>query len=486
MARINTNVSSMIAQHNLQRSNSDLQVAMQRLSTGLRINRGADGPADLIVSERLRSEIEGIGQAIDNAERATNVIATGEAALAEVANLLTSIKALVVEAANTGGLSQEEIEANQLQIDDAIASIDRIAATTSFAGLNLLNGSLDYITSGVPASAISDVNIHGASFGTNSNLPVSVEVVTSAERGGLYLSTGAATLTSSVTMEIAGDEGAEIFQFVSGTNLSAVLFAVNRVSDSTGVVASMAGATFGSGLIFRTAEFGSDSFVSVEKVPGTTGGDFLTTYTQRGVAGSAARRDTGVDVLALVNGNLALGDGTRVSLNSSALDVEMRLSDAFAQTAATRNFTITGGGATYQLGPVVETTQQISFGIRSIAAGHLGTAADGFLSSIVSGGSSSLVAGKSREASEIIEEAITQVAVLRGRLGAFERNTLQTNIQSLQIALENVTASESQIRDADFARETSKLTRAQLLTNVGTSVLSTANNNAGNVLQLLQ
>lgn len=146
MARINTNVSSLIARNNLGRTNENLSVRLQRLSTGLRINRGADDPAGLIVSERLRSEMKGIDQAIDNSERASSVIATTEGYLAEVADLLNSIKSLVVQAANTGGVSDEEIEANQLEIDSAIGSITRISNTASFAGLQLLNGNLDYTT----------------------------------------------------------------------------------------------------------------------------------------------------------------------------------------------------------------------------------------------------------------------------------------------------------------------------------------------------
>ena len=485
MARINTNVASLVAQHNLAKSSSDLQVRLQRLSTGLRINRGADGPADLIVSERLRSEIEGIDQAIGNAERATNVIATAEASLAEVANMLSSIKGLVVEAANSGALSREEIEANQLQIDSAVASITRIANTTSFAGLDLLNGSLDYITSGVPASAISDVDIHQANFGTSSSVPVSVQVLTSAEKAGLFLSTGTAALTSSVALEIAGNKGVEVLQFVSNTNLSAVAVAINRISDSTGVVASMAGAGYNSGLVFRSEEFGIDSFVSVQKVPGS-GGDFFTTYTTKGTPASASQRDTGEDVLALVNGALALGQGSTVKLNSGGLNLEMQLTEDFAQSTATKTFDITGGGAMFQVGPEVNSSQQISFGISSVAANRLGDATVGFLNSVVSGGSNSLVAGNAREAGAVIDKAITQIAVMRGRLGAFERNTLQTNVRSLQIALENVTSSESQIRDADFAEETSKLTRAQVLNNVGTNVLAIANSSAQNVLSLLQ
>src|SRR2546425_5277169 len=123
MARINTNVASLTAQRGLAQSQKTLNQTLQRLSSGLRINRGADDPAGLIASEGLRSEIAGINQAIDNSSRASNVIATAEGSLGEVANLLLNVKSLVVQAANSGALSQEEIEANQLQVDSAIESI---------------------------------------------------------------------------------------------------------------------------------------------------------------------------------------------------------------------------------------------------------------------------------------------------------------------------------------------------------------------------
>src|SRR5215203_3460391 len=116
MARINTNVASLTAQRGLARSQKTLDQTLQRLSSGLRINRGADDPAGLIASEGLRSEISGINQAIDNSSRANNVIATAEGALSEVANLLLNVKDLIVQAANSGALSQEEIQANQLQV----------------------------------------------------------------------------------------------------------------------------------------------------------------------------------------------------------------------------------------------------------------------------------------------------------------------------------------------------------------------------------
>lgn len=487
MSRINTNVSALVSQNSLARSNADLQTTLERLSTGLKINRGADNPAGLIVSERLRAEIQGISTAISNSQRASNVIATAEAALSEVSDLLNSIKGLIVEAANTGAFSDAEIAANQLQLDSAIESITRISNTTSFAGLKLLNGSLDYITSGVNSSNIQDVRVYSANFGTQSSLPVSVEVLNSAEQGSLFLSTFSAATTSgqllsSVTFEVTGTTGVQVFAFVSGTALSAVAFAINQVSDSTGVTAALVSATNPtSGLKLTSQGYGSDSFVSVRKL---TGGAFLQSYDAKG--GNNVQRDGGEDVLALVNGSLALGKGTHISLHSATMTLEMNLTVAAAQTLGAHSFSITGGGANYQIGGSVNSGQQIGFGLKSAAASHLGNEALGFLSSVISGGENSLVAGSAREASLIVDESIDQISALRGRLGAFERNTLQTAIRSQQIAMENLTTSESAIRDADFAAETSAMSRAQILVSAGTSTLAISNSTAQSVLQLLQ
>ncbi|MFP4143720.1 MAG: flagellin [Phycisphaeraceae bacterium] len=491
MSRINTNVSSLVARHNLQRSNNDLSTRMQRLSTGLKINRGADDPAGLIVSERLRGEISSITQAVDNVERASNVIATAEAALQEVNTLLVEMKGLVVEAANTGGFSEDEIAANQLQIDSAVESISRIANTTNFAGLKLLNGSLDYVTKDVVASQISDVSVQGVNFGTNSSMPVNVEVVGSAQTAELFLSGNHAgspgELTSAVTFEVQGANGAEVFSFASGTALSAVAFAVNAAKDATGVSASLVSATDQtSGLVLNSTSYGSDAFVSVRKIED---GEFFQTFDAQG--GSAVNRDHGEDVTALINGSLALGDGLDVSLNSESLDIELGLTRSAAQTTGTTySFDITGGGATYQLGPDINTQQQVGFGIQSVAASQLGNTTAGFLSSIRSGGDNALTQGEdaaeqARKAGEILDLGIDQISTLRGRLGAFERNTLQTTLRSSQIGLENLTASESSIRDTDFAEETAALTRAQILQQAGTATLGMANNTSQSVLSLL-
>src|ERR1019366_3941602 len=104
MARINTNVSSLIAQNSLAHSQLSLSLSLQRLSTGLRINSGADDPAGLIASENLKSEITGLTQAVNNSSQAQNVITTADGALTEVNSLLIDIKGLIVQSANSGAL----------------------------------------------------------------------------------------------------------------------------------------------------------------------------------------------------------------------------------------------------------------------------------------------------------------------------------------------------------------------------------------------
>src|SRR5439155_3656737 len=314
MARINPSVSSLTAQPGLAKSQKNLSDTLQRLSSGLRINRGADDPAGLIASESLRSEISGISQGIDNASRASNVIATTEGALQEVASLLLNIKDLVVEAANSGAISPDEIAANQLQVDSAVESITRISNTTTFAGLHLINGSLDYITSGVNTNIIDALHIHQANFGTNANIPVQINVITSAKTAELEFR--ASSLTSSVTLEIAGNDGGQTLTFLTGTAASAIAYAVNRVTDATGVTASLinpAAAT--SGMIFQSVGYGTRNYVSVQSQKGS--------FTTTDLAGNTKQRSVGVNAVATINGALTVGDGLNLKFNASTLDVEL-------------------------------------------------------------------------------------------------------------------------------------------------------------------
>jgi flagellin len=519
MSRINSNIPSLIAQSKLSRTQGELQMRLERLSTGLRINRGADDPAGVIVSERIRADIRGVEQGVKNGERASAVISTTEAALNEVADLLNSIRSLVVEAANTGANSKEEREANQLQIDSAIDSITRISNTATFGGLKLLNGGLDYRLSGLRTSAIAQAQVWNASFIDTANLQVEVDVINSAQTGSLYYN-GSTTnpvgvTASSTTLEITGPRGVQVITIPSGQTIADIVTGVNRLTSLTGVEAELINGSTASGIIFKSEGYGTTSFVSVKRLggPSNPSNDYFKTYklgdelpfpggtpfpwsTLLGNGSlTQGARDDGRDVQALVNGNLASGDGLKLKVNSSALSMDLLLTEDFAidPTVTDSTFYITGGGALFQLGQDVNALQQANLGIPSIAASNLGGSMIGssvfYLSAIKSGQTysiaSSVASGDFSQANDILETAIDQVAQLRGRLGAFERNVLQTNNRSLQSAFENLSASVSIIRDADFAVETSQLTRAQILSSSGTSVLQLANQQSQQVLQLL-
>jgi len=515
MARINSNIPSLIAQTRLGRTNADLAVRLERLSTGIRLNRGRDDPAGLIISERIRSDLEGISQGLRNGERASAVIATTESALAEVNDLLNSVRALIVEAANTGANSKEEREANQLQIDSAIDSITRISNTATFGGLKLLDGSRDYTVSGVATSAISQTKILSANFFQASSIGVEVDVVASAQVGALYLNGNiaptAGQITSSVSLEIRGPTGVATIQFTSAQTLDLLVNAVNNLTAITGVEASLINGDINSGMVFQAAEYGSGAFVSVTRLDKPDPSSSDNWQLQRFADGTPvpddtpfdwtagtlldSERDAGQDVTALINGILASGDGLRVNVSSPSLSLELLLNEdaATTPTSNTSTFTITGGGATFQLGPDVNALQQVNMGISSVTASQLGgTLVNGsleFLSSIKRGQGNSLEESIQRgdfsAASAVLNKAIDEVSLMRGRLGALERNVLDTNSRSLQAAFENLSASNALIRDADFAAETSALTRTQILSSSGTSVLLLANQQSQQVLQLL-
>ncbi|HRX85176.1 MAG TPA: flagellin [Phycisphaerae bacterium] len=477
MTRINTNIPSLIAQGRMFNNTTDLQTRLERLATGLRINRGKDDPAGLIASEILRSEVSAIGQAIENSQRAINVISTAEGAINETSRLLLDLRGLIVNTANDGALSSEEVQANQLEIDNILASIDRIANTTSFGSKKLLNGSLAYSLSSANAGAltnqISSISVFSARVPEGGSQNVVVQVTASAENGILQV-TG--TQTSASTIEITGNQGSEILAFASGTSVADIVTSINAVTDSTGVSAAVVGGVVN----IASTGFGSEAFVQIK----TLSGNFIdgTTYT----AGSPEVKDNGEDPTVLVNGQVADANGLRVDIRTASLDGRFYLDSNFAQqTASAASFQVTGGGSLFQLGPDVSPQGQVSIALNSLSSGSLGNSVVGFLDSIRSGGAHEVKGKNFIAAQNILEEAINQVATMRGRLGSLQRNQIETNINSQQIALENVSSSESVIRDADIAQEVSALTRSQILFQSTQQTLQIANSLPQAVLGLL-
>jgi len=467
MSTINTNINSLVAQRVLKQNNNNLNTSLARLSTGLKINSGKDDPAGLIAAKNLEGEQSGITAALSNATRAGNIVGTAEGGLNEISSLLTQLQGLVTASSNTGGLSPEEVAANQLQVDSILSTVNRVAGSTNFQGIQLLNGNFDYLTSGVTTTEVSALRVNAASVPDGSNVNVSVNVTQSAQTGVVTYSGG--TLgAGGATILVSGSKGAQQLSFSSGTTVSGIASAVNAIKASTGLSAQVSGTA----LRINSTDFGSKSFVAVSAVSGT-------------FAPSVAK-DFGRDAAVQVNGTAATANGKDVTVRTAGLDVEFSIGNLINTTGGASSFQITGGGATFSLGSKVTENSKASIGIGSVTSASLGNANTGFLNSLGSGGANALSSGSLVAAQDILTSATKQVSTLRGRLGAFQKLTIQSTVNNLGVAFENSSAALSAIQDTDFAQETSNLTRSQILSQAATTVLSQANAAPQSVLSLLR
>ena len=530
MTRINTNVPSLIAQRVLGANNQSLNTSLERLSTGLRINRGADDPAGLIASQNLRAEKAGISTAIKNAERADQVVNIAEGGLNEISSLLTDLQSLVTSSANDAGLSREEKEANQLQIDSILQTIDRVAEATSFQGTKLLTGTFDYQASSI-AGTVNSFKVNGAKLEFNGQREVDIITTASAQKGGFFLSTGGALNLGGAgatdgnddqfVFEVSGSLGARQLSFGSGTAVADIVSTINSFSDTTGVEATASGG----GFRIDSTEYGESEFVSIKVVDdgdinGTGLGifnlsagdtDVLDSATPTATAfnSTAAENgltDAGQDVEAFINGVQATTNGTTARIYTNFLDVESDLAvdtgnPSAVNLGAIDAFTITGGGADFQLAGNVDIAGRVSLGIANVATRELGqstidvrdpdnpggakVSTDFNLSDFQSGASLNAVDGNLDAGQKVLKAAISEVSSLRGRLGAFQQNTIGATIRSLGVSLENTSAAESSIRDTDFAAETANLTRSQVLAQSAQQSLLRANSQPQNALSLL-
>ncbi len=470
MSRINTNIPSLIAQRVLTTQNGRLNLSLQRLSTGLRINTGRDDPAGLIASETLRAERTAINASLANIGRATNVVTVAESGLEEVSRLLTDMEDLIDRSSNETGLSDEERDANQREIDHILESINRIASSTQLQGRRLLSGDLSYTTSGVSSTQIGRLQINSARIPDHGTRSVVVEVNVAASLAALSYIGGAIT-GSSRTVELTGNLGTERLTFGSGTALSAIEAAVNQAKYLTGVSASVVSTA----VRFTSTAYGADQFVRVRALSGT--------FTMSG----GLIQDYGADASVSVNGQTTTADGLDVSVRSTSFSADLTLTSAFGSTAgSTSVFAVTGGGARFVISPQLDMNSLASLGIDAVTTTALGNTEDGYLYSLGTGSTNALNQKNYFTAQRIVRNALTQVATMRARLGSYVEDKLDTTSNSLRVQLENVSAAESILRDTDFAEETSNLTRAQILVQSATNVLRMANAAPQNVLALLQ
>lgn len=492
--RINTNVTAMNALRNLQSVSDSVSTSIERLSSGMRINRAADDPAGMIISESLRSQVDGLNQAISNSQDATSLIKTAEGALTEVNQLLRNIRQMAVHAANTGVNDQIATQADQAQISSAIASVQRIAEQTQFGTKRLLDG-----TSGIAAAVVDTKNIEGIFVGgvyggvAAQSGTVNVTVNNAATRAQVVGTATFATINASLSTvngTTIGNGGTIVINgqslSVSGSDtVQSLIDKINNVASATGVSAAF---TFGNGsgmVVLRQQDYGSNYQIKLSESSALITGSSSTTQ-------SGLNATVTVFASGLVNGAVTTVTTTFVGGRSST-DNGLRLTDTYGNsillaeagnsTAISQRTvaTVTAGALQFQIGGNAGQTVNASLG--NIRTTNLGA-------TVVTGSNLSLVdvttAAGADNAIKILDEAIGQVSQLRSNLGAFQKNTLDSTVRYLGVGVENLSASESQIRDTNVASEVVMLTKNQILQQAGTSVLAQANSAPQQVLALLR
>ena len=480
--RINNNTAALLTYRHLRRNSDDLTRSLERLSSGLQLNRASEGPANLVIAEHMRAQNASLKQAIDNNEIAVSMVQTAEGALNEVANQLIAMRQRAIASANEGTNNESMLEANQQEIENALFSIDMVSRSTQFGKKKLLDGSgsASAIATG---EGLEFVSVAGP---TKSSGEKGFDVVIFNEGRQASFEEGSALTQAMI------DDGEELTVKEGGKTASLKL---NSSFTPETAIKKLNDLAKKNGLEVSVID-GGDGVVQVTHEKYGAAQKILLKSSTPGVLsdGQGIPRiiDNGEDVRGMINGESAIGRGqvlTGRRGNESTEGLKIRWRGA-------PGVEITGDRAGTEVGRI-----SVQEGYRF----QVGANPDQSISvAMVNMNSSQLarnVPNKSgfqslsdldirstqgaEDAIRIVDEAITQVAATRGSLGAFQRNTLESNLTSLRVASENMTSAESTIRDADMALELAEFTRNQIMTRSAMAQLAQANALPQNVLRLL-
>ena len=512
---INTNIASLTAQRNLATSQKDAATAMQRLSSGLRINSAKDDAAGLGIASRLTSQINGINQAIRNANDGLSVAQIAEGALSQTNDLLQRMRELSVQSLNASN-SVADREALQIEVQQLYTEISRIASNTAFGESKLLNGNFatksfqvganagETIAVTIDSAKAQDLGAQNTLAFTSANFETG-RVATAAAKASNSSAVAAQTLTFT-----SGPSGSTVTTNVAvGVDDSAADIASAITSDVSGVRAKAT-------TVFRVAD-------------GTTGGTYTSGQTVtleiNGVSLSvdaggsyaafvdniitAASQKSGLSNLGFVDGTTYLeiadtsgGDVTFGLVSDGTATARVDI-DAYTDTAANSGAAISSTQAINDMVVTEHTTVTGSVSLfaedatdihtvkSSTAIGATGIASATAVTGTITAGTSriddvnvSTVAG-AETALDLIDSALSTIAKQRAELGAIQ-SRFDMVISNLSNVSENSLAAKSRIIDADFASETAQLAKSQILQQAGISVLAQANAQPQNVLALLQ
>jgi len=497
--RINQNIYALNAERNLQVTNNRLAVSLERLSSGLRINRASDDAAGLAISEKLRAQISGLGVSTDNANDGISLIRTAEGALDRVNAILGRMRDLVGWAAN-GDKTDADRQKYQDEINQLIAEINRISTTTEYNTKKLLNGAIGgKVTIGNPTDTTHQIETAGiagevlrAGTYTISVLSAGVAAVEglgvsggSGYTSSLYSALGAnGDYTKTLVISTADGKSASVTLNVLSAGGDTIETAIQKINTSLQNAGMVVTATWDNAgqIKLTSSEVGTKYAISVVQSNNVAGvANFTVSQVVTAVDVTVSITDPASGSSKLVTSTsryFAAGTSTTSPVDSSGIaGVTFTLtSTAAASTGATDILAVSKGYLTLQIGPNAGSDHRMEISINDMGATALGVnninvTNQASAQAIIDAGT--------------IDTAIERVVTERGKLGAYE-NRLNHTIQNLGVAKENLTSAESRLRDADIAQEMTEFTRNQIMLQAGTAMLAQANTVPQTVLQLLR
>jgi flagellin len=472
--RINNNIPALNSLRNLDETNKKLSQSLERLSSGFKINRGADSPAGLVISEQMKAQLAAVNQAIANSELDNAMIQTTEGALTEVNNLLIRMRQLSLQAANESANDEASLEAIQVEINNGLSSLARLAESAQFGKKKLLDGS-----TGVSGESQGQgLTFIGATVDTKTS-PIEgyvVDIERSASRAFLQGSTpitqanlpglDVTLFAGGKTVKVAPAEGDTPISFF-GKLQSLVQRAglpIDLDLSPDGVLA----------VVHR--DFGSEStFQAVSSVAGVIS-------EQAGIAQDAI---PGQDVAGTVAGEAAVGRGqvlTGIEGNENTDGLRVRYSGRDIGPVGTVN--VANNALRFQIVP--DATQKTVIALPTVSPQFLSRSVEN------QSGFTSLADVNVRNSQgaadtiELIDSAIDELNLTRGRLGAFQRNEVERNIATLRVTVENLTAAGSAIRDANIADEVTEATKNRIKLQSNIAALAQANQVPSLVIDLIR
>lgn len=476
---INTNIAALTAQRNLNRTQGETATALQRLSSGLRINSARDDAAGLGIASRMTTQIRGLNQAVRNANDAISLAQTAEGALSTASDLLQRIRELAVQSANATNSATDRNALNS-EVNQLVSELDRISQTSEFNGQKLLDGTFGTAVYQIGANEGQTIVATTGNFRTNQygNYRVTGQATSAAAAD--YRVTGANNLT------VNGALGSATVTVTDNDSAKTIAQNVNAKSGTTGVTATAKteiDATFsaaGAYTLQVTADNSTAQTVSFT-ISGTTGADGLSAAitafndvsSKTGVTAQLNAAGTGITLSHSTGGNILLQDTTTASAGNVVVGGTATLTgDSTADSAYVSGQVLFNSDKTYSVADASTTVTQAASAGASLTNNHV---SDLDVSTVAN----------ATAALSIVDSALAKVADQRAKFGALQ-NRVESTIANLSATSENLQAARSRIQDADFAQETGNLTRSQILQQAGVAILAQANALPQLVLSLLK